>query len=61
MNTKKNNAQLWDESKYAPNWIKMDIDDAVWNDELPLGDEDLYPELDPNEDLDYKNREKMRQ
>ncbi len=53
--------QSGDETNYTPNWIKMDIDDLSWDDELaPLGDEDLYPELDPGENLDYINQQKMR-
>ena len=58
--------QSGDETNYTPNWIKMDTDYPPGDDELvenelvPLGDDDLYPELDPGENLDYKNAETMR-
>ncbi len=53
--------QSGDETGYTPDWIKMDIGGLSWDDELvTLGDDDLYPELDPEESPDYINHEKMR-
>ena len=64
------NHQSGDDADYMPNWIQVD-GESSWNLELPLSDDDLYPELDPldpevnviidpDDNPDYINQEKMR-
>ena len=59
MNMKNNNSRSEDDVRYTPNWISID-DFSLWDSELPSNDEDLYPELDSNQNPDYINQEKMR-
>ena len=63
---KKDTSQIGDEVEYTPNWINMG-DFPSGESHSPLGNDNLFPDddasgldIDPDEDLEYPDKEAVR-
>ena len=60
MTVKNDTSQTGDKAEYVPDWISTDATALPDDEDLLLDDDDFELMIDPDEDLDYENKNKVR-